>query len=207
MLDRRKFLSWTLLSPACFAVGCTTPTVPDPNLTQTNIAGGNATGGTGARKPRQKRVTPQPPPPTDSIPALGSKLEIDEVEWKKRLSELQYKVLREADTEDPWTGAYLKNKTAGIYHCAACNNPLFASGTKFNSKTGWPSFWQPVHEQRVSTRPDPRYEMERTEVLCGHCDGHLGHVFNDGPQPTGLRYCVNSVSLYLRPSEDATDRP
>ena len=118
-----------------------------------------------------------------------------EAEWKAELTEVEYYVLREKGTERPFTGDLLKEKSAGTFVCAACELPLFTSATKFKSGTGWPSFWQPINETYVAEKSDHDHGMTRVEVLCGRCDGHLGHVFNDGPPPTGLRYCINAVSL------------
>lgn len=116
-------------------------------------------------------------------------------EWKAELSEKEYYVLREAGTERAFTGDLLDNKKEGTYTCRGCALPLFASSTKFKSGTGWPSFYEPIKEGYVLEKADNSYGMRRVEVLCGRCDGHLGHVFEDGPRPTGLRYCINSVSL------------
>jgi peptide-methionine (R)-S-oxide reductase len=118
-----------------------------------------------------------------------------EEEWKKMLTPEQFYILREKGTERAFTGQYWKNKEKGIYRCAACGNDLFGSDTKFESGTGWPSFWKPVAPENVSTKSDHSLFMARTEVLCSRCGGHLGHIFDDGPRPTGLRYCINSGSL------------
>ncbi len=118
-----------------------------------------------------------------------------DAEWKAELSAKQYDVLRDKGTEIAFTGEYWKNYNDGVYHCAGCNTPLFMSDTKFKSGSGWPSFWKPIDEKNVKVVIDRSMGMVREEVICGVCGGHLGHVFNDGPKPTGLRYCLNSASL------------
>lgn len=118
-----------------------------------------------------------------------------EAEWRKQLSPLQYNVLREKGTERAFTGEYWDNHKEGVYSCAACQQPLFKSDTKFESGTGWPSFYQPITRQNIAIVVDKSYGMEREEVVCSRCGGHLGHVFEDGPKPTGLRYCMNSASF------------
>ncbi len=116
-------------------------------------------------------------------------------EWKKILTPEKYHILREKGTEKPFTGKLLKNKDSGIYICAACSNPLFSSETKFDSGSGWPSFWDIISKGNIELKKDYSFGMKRIEILCSNCGGHLGHVFDDGPKPTGKRYCINSASL------------
>ncbi len=122
------------------------------------------------------------------------KLVLTDAEWKKKLSPLEFSVTRKADTEMAFTGRYWNNHEKGLYRCVCCDNALFSSDTKFESGTGWPSFWEPIAKENVETAADNSFGF-RTEVKCRRCDAHLGHVFDDGPQPTGLRYCMNGTSL------------
>lgn len=136
---------------------------------------------------------------------MVEKVEKSEAEWRTELSPEQYEVLRNKGTERAFTGALLNNKETGMYTCAGCGAPLFSSETKFESGSGWPSFWEPAGDDRVATHEDTSHGMRRVEVTCATCGGHLGHVFPDGPNPTGDRYCINSLSLGFE-ADDGTDR-
>lgn len=132
---------------------------------------------------------------------MTDRIEKSEAEWRAELTPEQYRVLREEGTEPAWSGGLVDNKEPGTYRCAGCGLALFSSETKYPSGTGWPSFWAPIDEDRVERREDRSLGMMRTEAHCPRCGGHLGHVFPDGPEPTGERYCINSVSLDFEPEK------
>jgi methionine-R-sulfoxide reductase len=135
-------------------------------------------------------------------PVEVPKLALSDDQWRQRLSPEQFRILRGSGTERPFCGTLLDNKRQGVYSCAGCGLPLFSSDAKFHSGTGWPSFFQPIAPGNVSERPDHSHGMVRVEINCARCDGHLGHVFPDGPPPTRLRFCLNSESLKFTPSEE-----
>jgi len=134
---------------------------------------------------------------------MADKIRKSDAEWRQQLTPQQYAILRQKATERPFTGEYVHTKTAGTYQCAACGQPLFTSDTKFESGTGWPSFWDVIEQGNVDLIEDTSHGMHRTEVVCSRCGSHLGHVFEDGPrETTGLRYCINSAALSLDPKKE-----
>jgi peptide-methionine (R)-S-oxide reductase len=192
-----RFLrAWLPALALAWASGCGADVAPSPPPPPAAVGRGQE-----AARPAQPE---QEPNTMSQQPTATDRMQLSDEEWRRRLTAEQYRVLRKEGTERAFSGKYWDEKTPGVYACAACGQALFSSKTKFDSGTGWPSFYDPIDEKSIGIRIDRSLFMTREEVHCERCGGHLGHVFDDGPPPTGKRYCINSVSLELRSGEDAS---
>lgn len=204
---KRIFLALTIAIPSAWLVGCAAETVAQEELT---VVAETATAASASKDvetpdtaPTGKGTSEKGTAMSDDLPEQFQDIPLDEngkttlseEQWKQRLTPNQFYVCREHGTEPSFRNEYHDNKKDGLYRCVACGQKLFTSETKYDSGTGWPSFWQPITAESVGTKTDRKFFMVRTEVHCSRCQSHLGHVFEDGPQPTGLRYCMNSAAM------------
>jgi peptide-methionine (R)-S-oxide reductase len=200
------FVASLVLGLAMLTTGCwTSSSAEETGSSQASASGSSGSKmqarseASGDESPTPKKRQTDPIDPGE-VPAVGTKVTLSEAQWRKRLDAETFKIMRKAGTEPAGSGELLHNKKTGIYYCAACGAPLYSSRHKFDSGTGWPSYYRGFAEGRLDTKDDDRFGMTRTEVHCARCGGHLGHIFNDGPPPTGKRHCINSAALTFRPA-------